>query len=160
MPRIAHVVTAVAAVALVSTLSACGPSPAPMPVPTESSSGTASPSPSPSATYIPEFHPDGTAAANHQFFDWVNQSYWDKYGMGTSQDIVTSLANQGFNKATMEVTPPTTAINIPADSIIVSVRIDDRCLIGQFGPTQYSSILAPVLGTGKCLVGVTLPITW
>jgi hypothetical protein len=143
---------------LVSALAACGPTPSPMPVPTNSSSGSPSPTPSPSATKIPKFHPDGTAAQNHQFFDWVNQGYWDKYGKGTGQDIVTSLVNQGFVKADMEVTPDTTAINIPADAIIVSVRIQGMCLIGQFGPSQYTSVLAPVLGTGKCLVGVTRPI--
>lgn len=151
--------TVVLAVASVATLAACaGGDPKPMPVPT--SSGSASPTPTPTPTRIPIFHPTGTAAANHQFFDWVNEDYQKKYKMGTGADIVTNLANHGFNKADMEVTPDTTAINIPADSIVVSVKIQDKCLIGQLSPTGYSSYLAPLLGTGKCLIGVTRPIDW
>jgi hypothetical protein len=140
-------------------LSGCvGTTPEPMPVPTYTS--TVTPSASPTPERIPTFHPEGSAAANHQFFDYVNQAYWDRFGKGPGQDIVTNLTNNGFLKSEMEVTFDTTAINIPADSVIVSVRIQGECLIGQFGPTQYTSVLAPVLGTGRCLVGTTRPIDW
>lgn len=128
-----------------------------MPVPTDSGSPSASPSPTPR---IPQLHPEGSAAANHQFFDYLNQNYWDRFRKGTGQDIVTNLANNGFSKTTMEITYDTTAIEIEADSVVVSVLIQGECLIGQFGPSQYTSVLAPVLGTGKCLIGATRPIDW
>ena len=154
-----RIATLALVLASVATLTACfGGDPKPMPVPT--SSGSASPSPTPTPTRIPIFHPTGTAAANHQFFDWVNEDYQKKYKMGAGADIVTNLVNHGFVKTDMEVTPDTTAINIPADSIVVSVKIQDKCLIGQLSPNGYSSYLAPVLGTGKCLIGVTRPIDW
>ncbi|MGX5680056.1 DUF6993 domain-containing protein [Schumannella luteola] len=149
-----------AVVAVTSALAGCIGQPEPMPVPTTSGSPSSSPSPSPSPTRIPVIHLDGSAAANHQFFDYLNQAYWDAYGKGTGQDIVTNLANNGFSKLAMEVTYDTTAIDIPADSIVVSVQVQGECLIGQFGPTKYTSVLAPLLGTGKCLVGVTRPIDW
>ncbi|MDH6181285.1 hypothetical protein M2152_001467 [Microbacteriaceae bacterium SG_E_30_P1] len=160
MPRQAQRLAAIGVASLVAlTLSACiGGSPDPMPVPTSSGSGT--PTPTPTPTRIPIFHPTGTAAANHLFFDYVNEDYWGHYKMGPGADIVTNLANHGFNKADMEVTYDTTALNIPADSIIVSVRMQGECLIGQLSPTAYTSVIAPVLGTGKCLVGVTRPIDW
>lgn len=145
----------------VGVLSGCiTPAPEPMPVPTSSSSASSTPTPSDEPERIPELRPDGSAAANHQYFDYLNQAYWDAYGKGTGTDIVTNLANNGFIKADMEITFDNTAINIPADSIVVSVRIKGECLVGQFGPNKYTSVLAPLLGTGKCLVGVTRPIDW
>lgn len=158
-PAVRFAATGLALVAAVA-LTGCigGGDPEPMPVPT--GSGSASPTPKPTPTEIPEFKPDGTAAANKQFFDYVNSEYWGVYKMGPGADIVTNLANHGFVKTEMEVTFDTTAIEIPADSIVVSVKMQGECLIGQLSPTAYTSYLAPVLGTGKCLIGTTRPIDW
>ena len=150
--------TGVALMAVLALTGCIGSTPKPMPVPT--GSGSASPTPTPTPTRIPEFKPEGTAAANKQFFDYVNNEYWGVYKMGPGADIVTNLANHGFNKADMEVTFDTTAINIPADSIVVSVRMQGECLVGQLSPTAYTSLVAPLLGTGKCLIGTTRPIDW
>ncbi len=157
VPRAALCLALVGVLAL--ALSGCGG--APMPVPTLSPSSTSSPTPSPSPTAaIPKFRPDGSAAANQQYFDYVNKTWADAYGMSDNQNIVNNLVNAGFTKADMEVTDNTTALNIPVDAIQVSVRIKDQCLIGQFSPAGYAGIIAPVLGTGKCLVGQTITIDW
>ncbi|HQA23431.1 MAG TPA: hypothetical protein PKW13_06895, partial [Rhodoglobus sp.] len=66
-----HLVTFAGVVALGAVLAGCGG--APMPTPTASSSRSATPSPSPTAK-APVFHPDGTAAANQQYFDYVNRA--------------------------------------------------------------------------------------
>jgi hypothetical protein len=148
---------ALAAAVVVISLAGCVGDP--MPVPTV----PASSSPSPSSTPRPGgavLRPGESAAANQQFFDKVNSEFRAAQGMSTSRAIIDNLVAAGFIKADMEVTSETTALNIPADSIVFSVKIEDDCLIGQFSAAGYKGDLAPVLGTGKCLVGLTLPIDW
>ena len=152
-----HLATIAGVVALGAMLVGCGG--APMPTPTVSASGSATPSPSPTAK-APVFHPDGSAAANQQYFDYVNRALNVVFAMSDSQTIVNNLVAAGFNKADMEVTDDTTALNIPVDAIQVSVRIKGECLIGGFSNTGYTGIVAPLLGSGTCLVGATRPIDW
>ena len=156
-----HRITLVSASAAVVTaiLSGCGG--APMPVPTAAPSGSASPTPSPTSTAkIPVLRPTGSAAANQQFFDYVNVNWIATHGMSDGRNIVDNLVANGFAKGDMEVTQDTTALDIPVDGIQVSVRIKGECLIGQFSPVGYTGIVAPLLGSGTCLVGKTRPIDW
>lgn len=132
----------------------------PMPVPTPSGSASASSSPTPAPRPDPKLHPDGTAAANKQFFDFVNKNFNATHGMSDGRSIIDNLVANGFIKSDMEVTYDTTALDIPVDSIVFSVRIKGECLIGQFSASGYSSLQAPLLGTGTCLVGTTRPIDW
>ena len=142
------------------SLAACGPT-APMPTPTASGSGTPSPEPSSVRNDLePELRPGQPAAANQQFFDSVNQELQSREGRSTGESIVNTLAAAGFDKAAMEVTYDATALGLQADSIVVSVKIGEECLIGQFHPDSYAGTLAPVLSTGKCLVGWQRPIDW
>lgn len=139
------------------TLAGCTGGEAPMPVPTTEPAPSSTPG---AITTEPELRPGQSAAANQQYFDLVNDTFGRANGMGTSRGIVDNLVAAGFEKSDIEVTPDSTAINIAVDSIVVSVRIKGECLVGQFSPNQYSSIVAPLLGTGRCLVGETLPIDW
>lgn len=150
---------ATGAAVLAGLLVACG-SQAPMPTPTASAS---SPSPAPTSVrneLNPQFRPGGSAAANQQFFDATNQALQSAAGKSDGVTIVNTLVAAGFNKADMEVTFDSTAIGLQADSIIVSVRIGEECLLGQFAPGYYAGTIAPVLGTGKCLVGWQRTIDW
>lgn len=149
----AAVLVAVAGV----TLAGCAVTGDPMPVP------TSEPSSSPTGGAVerdPVLRPGQSAAVNQQFFDFINEKYASANGMGDGRTIVDNLVASGFEKADMEVTPDTTAINLAVDSIIVSVRINDECLIGQFSPSGYTGIVGPLLGTGRCLVGETRAIDW
>jgi hypothetical protein len=146
-----------AALAL-AALAGCSPG-SPMPTP------TAVPTPSGSATSVtndpnPVLRPGQSAAANQQFFDATNAALQAAAGKSDGRTIVDTLVNAGFVKTDMEVTYDSTALGIPADSIIVSVRIGDECLIGQFAPSYYRGDLQPLLGTGRCLVGLQRPIDW
>ncbi|MDP3208874.1 MAG: hypothetical protein Q8M65_06975 [Rhodoglobus sp.] len=132
-----------------------------MPIPTYTPTSTVSPTPSvPATPTVPQFHPGGTAAANQQYFDYVNQGWSATYGMSDGRSIVDNLVAAGFTKADMEVTDDTTAINIPVDAIQVAVRIQGACLIGQFSAAGYAGIIGPMLGSGTCLVGKTITIDW
>jgi hypothetical protein len=130
---------------------------APMPVPTYTPTATSSPG---AGSTEPKLRPGQGAEANLPFFDQLLDEFASANGMGTSRGIVDALVAGGFEKADIEVTPDTTAINLAADSIIVSVRIKGECLVGQLAPGDHSSEIAPLLATGRCLVGETLPIDW
>ena len=102
----------------------------------------------------------GTATENRPYFDKVNTAFFAANGRSDGRSIIDNLIAAGFRKQDMEVTPDRTSIDLDADSVIFSVRVKGECLIGQFSAMGYSTIQAPLLGTGGCLVGATRPIDW
>lgn len=147
-------ILAVSAVALAG----CVPS-NPMPVPTYEPSSSSTASPSPTSTGA-AFVPNGTAEQNKAIFDETNSQFLFDHGMGDGRAIFDNLVALGFTKGDMELTPDTTALGIAVDSLIVSVRIGQDCLIGQFSAMGYTGMIEPVLGTGKCLIGTTRTVDW
>lgn len=130
---------------------------APEPMPTPTTSSSASPSPSATPTPDPEPVPDGTAADNQAYFDLVNTELIAAGGALNGPAFVDNLVAHGYPRENMEVTPDRTAINEPADNVVFSIRFGDSCLLGQWGNVAYSSIVAPVLATGRCLIGTPRP---
>jgi hypothetical protein len=131
---------------------------APAPAP----SATASATPRPTATEepAPTLDPAGDAAANIDFFDTVNRALLKTVDTPNGQQIVDNLVAAGFAKVDMEITPDVTVGDEAAEAIQFSVRINGTCLIGQTGAAGYNAVAAPLLGTGKCLVGATRTIDW
>jgi hypothetical protein len=121
---------------------------------------TASPSPTATEAPAPVLDPAGDAAANLEFFHSVNRALLATTPTPNGQQIIDNLVTSGFTKADMEITPDVTVGKEAADSIQFSVRINGSCLVGQNGVTGYNAVAAPLLGTGKCLVGATRPIDW
>ena len=160
--RIRRSRTAVAAAAgaaglvLMLALAACtaAPSPEPTARPTSTPSGTATPTPEPDPVLVPT----GDAEANLPYFDLVNKRLLDTVPTPNGQQLVENLVAAGFAKADMEVTPDTTVGSEAASTIQFSVRANGSCLIGQTGAAGYNALAAPLLGTGKCLVGKTRAI--
>jgi hypothetical protein len=149
------VVTVAACMFVTVALAGCMSGPT-APVPTYTPVG------SPSATSQPTnpvLLPDGTAAENKAYFDFINESFYANHGKSNGKSIVNNLVAAGFTKQAMEVTFDNTQVTA-ADSIIVSVRMQGECLIGQFGSSRYSSDVGAMLSTGSCLIGKTRPITW
>jgi hypothetical protein len=146
----------VAFVLLALTLTGCVEAPVPTPTPTTTSSASASPEPEPD----PEIDLEGTARDNHEFFDLINADLIAGGGTLDGRAFIDNLVAAGYPKADLEVTPDRTAINIAADNIQFSVRLNGTCLIGQYGNIGYASTTADVLSTGRCLVGQTRPIDW
>lgn len=130
------------------------------PATSEAPSGEPTSTPTPEAPAEPTFHPDGSALRNLDYFDLVNERLIAEQETPDGRAFVDNLVEAGFDKEAMEVTPDRTAVDLPADNIQFSVRIRDKCLLGQFGNTGYVSDIADVLSTGKCLVGRTRPIDW
>lgn len=147
------------ALAGVMVLAGCGPA-GPAPTPEQSTTSAGTPAPTSTAPAEPELVPGGTAAENLAYFDKVNSAFLSTNGKGTSQLIIDNLVAAGFSKQDMEVTRDRTAIDLETESIIFSVRIKGECLVGDLQVSSYKSMVAPLLGTGSCLVGATLPIDW
>ncbi len=141
------------AVAAVIALTGCVPT-VPMPTPTGSKSATPTPTPTP----VLKLDPTGTAEENLPFWENLVEGMNNTYGMTDGSVMIQSLVDNGFNKADMELTPNETAIGERVDSVIFSVRFDGKCFIGQIFPDHYAAFLAPMLATGKCLIGTTRPI--
>ncbi|MGA0566219.1 DUF6993 domain-containing protein [Rathayibacter sp. KR2-224] len=109
---------------------------------------------------LPTFAPKGTAKENLGYFDYVNNHTIASNKNPSAQQFVDALAAAGFSKANMQMTADTTTVNLTPGSVQFSVLINGGCLIGQFGQDigGYHSVVAPVLATGKCLIGDTVPI--
>lgn len=142
----------VAGVLLALALTGCVDAPEPMPTPTTSESATPEPD--------PEIDLEGSARDNHEFFDLVNTELIAAGGTLDGRAFIDNLVAAGYPKADMEATPDRTAINIAADNIQFSIRLNGTCLIGQYGNVGYASTTAELLSTGRCLVGQTRPIDW
>lgn len=145
---------------VVLTLAGCTAPPAgPARTPTASVSTTSS-APTPTSSALPALNPKGTAKQNLAFFDHVNNRTIAADKNPTAQQFVDGLAAAGFVKANMQMTADKTTVNLTPGSVQFSVLINGGCLIGQFGDDigGYHSTVAPVLGTGKCLIGDTVPI--
>ncbi len=149
-------------VAICAVVAACAPDrddTTPMPLPTSTSSASPAPEASSEPAPDPTLLPGGTALANHAYFDFVNRRLLSVNSNPSGEAVISNLIAAGFNKADMEITPDKTSeLRRPSDSIEFSVRVGDRCLIGQFEAGSYASMVGPVLNGGRCLVGKTEPI--
>lgn len=127
---------------------------------------SASPSASPPATASPsppaEFVPDGTASDNLPYFAEVVATVWASPENVSGRAYIDALVAAGFPKEAMEVTPDTSTVGNPAESIQFAVAWQAECLIGQVGPATGDPVaqVMPGLAEGGCLIGRTRPIDW
>ncbi|QEO15788.1 hypothetical protein FLP10_16195 [Agromyces intestinalis] len=136
----------------------------PPPEPTFESTGRPVPSESvgPADAPVPTLMPDLSASENLPVFDYVNLAVVAANPAAGGRAFIDALTQAGFDKSKMEVTSDVTTRDEPADSIQFSVQFQGECLVGQFGPASggYHGAVRPLLGTGRCLVGATVPIDW
>jgi hypothetical protein len=124
---------------------------------------TSSVAPTPTASVAPEpvFQAEGDAQDNKAYFDWVLSAVATSDQKQPGRAMVDALVSAGFRKGSIQVTPDLTKTNLPADSVIVAVRVTRSCLIGQrTNDREYFSSIESALKTGGCLVGVTRTIDW
>lgn len=134
------------------------------PAPNSPSAPAVVPAPTPSGTpEAPAFHPEGTAEENLAFFSTVIAQVWATGEPASSRAYVDALTAAGFPRDAMQVTPDTTTVGNPVESLQVSVRWgENSCLVGQVGPSTGEPVATVMrqLAEGRCLVGATLPIDW
>lgn len=110
---------------------------------------------------MPTYSADLTSAEAHTLLDRTIKQLLAKNDNPDGRTVVDTLTTAGFSKASMELTPDTTSIGRTVDSIEFSVLWKKKvCLLGQVGTAGFSGGTAPVLSTGKCLVGTTRAIDW
>ncbi|MFZ7088206.1 DUF6993 domain-containing protein [Curtobacterium sp. RRHDQ10] len=122
------------------------------------SGGTSSSVPSSEAATTASATPAPEVAAARTKFDATNQATATANADAGDTAIVAALVAAGFDVHAMQITPDTTSIGRRADAIQVSVLVGSTCLLGQFRGATYVGDTAPVLGTGKCLIGTTQAI--
>lgn len=149
---------AVASVIISTLLAGCtaisDPSPTQpgLPAPTASvdptAPGTAPPEPD------PEFVDGGNASDNAPFAQFVVEQLAEAHGeRPASTQVADVLVANGFDRALLEVTPDRTPLGLPTDVISFAVRVADECIIGEVRGVEVTTAVAPVLATGRCLVG-------
>jgi len=139
-----------AALTLACVVSGCTSSPEPAP----------SASPTASSSDAPPFSSESTTAEAATHFDEINRATVAANARPGGRALVDALVAGGFDKSAVQVTADTTSIGRDADSVQLSVLWGTDCLVGQVSGAGYSSQIAPVLGTGACLIGSTRTIDW
>lgn len=148
-----RLIIAGAVLALSSTLTGCAAAVHSAPLSRATESPTAEQSSPPSLPPEPDSS-DGNAEL--QRFDAVNRATIAAHSDPHGRDFIDALAAAGFNKSAMQLTADSTSIGLRAPSIIFSVRDQQSCLIGQWGPAgTYTSTVSAPLTDGGCLIGAT-----
>ena len=142
------------AAAVTFALAGCIPSPTP------TTTATVEPSPSATPTEAPTIDLGGTALQNVAYFDHVNEALIAKGGTLDGRAFIDDLVAAGYPKSAMEVTPDRTSVNLQADNIEFSIRLNGTCLIGEYGNVGYASTTGKPFSTGTCLAGITRTIDW
>lgn len=125
-------------------------------------SSTSSTSMDQPATAAPaNFVPGGTAEQNLLPFEQILQRIAGSDPATPGGAVVDALVAVGFTRDAMQLTADKTSAGLEADSVQVSVKLADACLIGQYGPKSggvHAMVAAPI-STGACLVGRTKPVS-
>ncbi|KGJ73505.1 hypothetical protein GY21_11060 [Cryobacterium roopkundense] len=131
--------------------------------PSPTATDTASPSASATATPPPPpaLQPELSASANLGYFDSIANAV-AATNPADGRAYIDALVAGGFDKSAMQLTFDRTHVDLAADFVQFSVQFNGECLIGQYGPASggYHSMVAPILGSGTCLLSVTRQIDW
>ncbi|PPH97777.1 hypothetical protein C5C95_11170 [Rathayibacter sp. AY1B7] len=138
-------------------LSGCTSPSAPDPV--VSSSAAEAPAPAESAAPV-AFVPGGTTEQNLPVFEQTLRAAAEPDPEVSGSIVVDALVAAGFSRESMQLTADETSVGLDADSVQVSVKLGESCLIGQYGPKSggVRAVIAAPIATGACLVGRTVPI--
>ena len=111
-----------------------------------------------------EFVPGGSAEENLPFFTRVLDEYAATEQPVEGQPIVDAVSGGGFDRDAMQVSFDRSKTNLVADSIYVSVRIGEECLIGQMVTENREVVTERARTVGPnadiCLIGETRAIDW
>ncbi|PPG16800.1 hypothetical protein C5D36_06545 [Rathayibacter sp. AY1C6] len=129
------------------------------PDPVVSSSAAEAPAPAESAAPV-AFVPGGTTEQNLPVFEQTLRAAAEPDPEVSGSSVVDALVAAGFSRETMQLTADETSVGLDADSVQVSVKLGESCLIGQYGPKSggVRAVIAAPIATGACLVGRTVPI--
>lgn len=144
-------------VAVVTTLAGCT---APAEQATSAPPSAPATDAGPATAPAPALVPDGTAEQNLPYFEQVVRDSVGADPETPGLTVVDALVTAGFSRETMQLTADETSVGLEADSVQVSVKLSDQCLVGQWGPKSdgpRAVVVAPI-ATGACLIGRTVPL--
>ena len=152
--RVPRLVVVVATAALLSGCTAPAAPDSPPSAPVEESTGE------PQAPAAIALVPGGTAEENLPYFEQVIQQVVAADADAPGRTVVEALVAGGFAKESMQLTADETSIGLDADTVLVSVKLGESCLLGQYGPKSdgVHAVVAAPIATGACLVGRTVPL--
>lgn len=159
--------TRVAAVAVLALLALTGCSPDAPTGPTASPPPASNPSPGettdpaePSEPAVPEeFIVGGSADDNAPVLQGVLERLADQAGeRPAGRAAATAAIDAGFERDAMEVTADTTPLGLATDAVTLAVRIQDDCVVAELRGTTVTTLVTPVLSTGRCLVGAPVSL--
>jgi hypothetical protein len=129
------------------------------PDPVVSSSAAEAPAPVESTAPV-AFVPGGTTEQNLPVFEQTLRAAAEPDPEVSGSSVVDALVAAGFSRESMQLTADETSVGLDADSVQVSVKLGESCLIGQYGPKSggVRAVIAAPIATGACLVGRTVPI--
>lgn len=149
----------VAAAAIAAILAGCTSSPGPSGAPPSSAapgpSGSAPAEPKPTEEPAPTFDPDAEAEGNLPVVEGALAPLVQAGGIPAGRSVVDALTGAGIPLSALQVTRDRTAIGLPVDALLFSVRSGGSCVLGQFDGDGYTTTTAPALASGACLVGAT-----
>ncbi|MCD7100829.1 DUF6993 domain-containing protein [Pseudoclavibacter sp. 13-3] len=122
---------------------------------TDDGPGPSTPAPAPSAA---AWAPGGTAEQNLPAFQALLQPLTKDDKVPTTQSVVDAVHSVGVTSDQMQVTPDHTPKDLDADSLSISVKIKEQCLVGQYHRGRFEAVVAEPIN-GACLVGSTVPLT-
>ncbi|KQQ00642.1 MULTISPECIES: DUF6993 domain-containing protein [unclassified Rathayibacter] len=142
----------------IAVLAGCTASDAPAPSVSPSAAAEPSSSEAPAAPLA--LVPGGTAEENRAFFEQVVAGVVGADSAAPGRSVVDALVANGFAKESMQLTADETSVGLDADSVQVSVKMSDACLIGQYGPKSggVHVVVAAPIATGACLIGQTVSL--
>lgn len=166
MPRSAAC-GALAVAALIAIAGCTGPdsvTPSPSPTITDAApqpTVTAEPSAEPTAEPEPDpvLVPEGSAEENAPFAQFVvAQRAAAQDDRLRSSELAQVLIDAGFAADAIEVTADRTPLGNATDVISFAILVGDACILGELRGAEAVTQTAPVLGTGRCLVGADVSI--
>lgn len=109
--------------------------------------------------FIPERSAQGSARENQPHIDFlITGALAGSTSRVEGRSLVELLVGEGYARDDMQLTADASRIELPADSVSLSVRIEDDCVIAQWGADWYSSSVEPTLAGGLCLLGETVSL--
>lgn len=144
---------------LAACLAGCTSPSAPGTVTSSSSSSAEAPAPAESTAPV-AFVPGGTTEQNLPVFEQTLRAAAEPDPEVSGSSVVDALVAAGFSRESMQLTADETSVGLDADSVQVSVKLGESCLIGQYGPKSggVRAVIAAPIATGACLVGRTVPV--
>ncbi|OOB90769.1 hypothetical protein B0T42_09850 [Rathayibacter sp. VKM Ac-2630] len=104
--------------------------------------------------------PGGSADENLPYFEQVISGVVAADAEAPGLSVVDALVAGGFPRESMQLTADETSIGLDADTVLVSVKVGESCLLGQYGAKSdgVHAVVAAPIATGACLVGRTVPL--